>query len=188
MKFFSKNNKHFKKFISTFKGKDPMMIGILVVVLYLNVFHCNDFSKILVTGILLWYFFNRIFNDFYVAAGFSILSVIIIELLQRRRIQENLEMKSPETKSTGEITIKNDTKEIKEEDEPEPDDTIVNSISSIPESILSVVDKKEEFSSQKQLSEFVQSIDQIQQMVNKLAPTISKGMKVMDKIEKLGFM
>lgn len=184
-------NKHLKKLMTTFKGKDPMMIGILVVVLYLNVFHCNDFSKVLVTGILLWYFFNKIFNDFYVAAGFSILSVIIIELLQRRvYVKEGLEeeKKSEQKQKPEQEQEQVNKKEEKEEQEPEPDDALVDSISSIPESILATVDKKEEFSPQKQLSEFVNSIDQIQQMVNKLAPTVSRGMKVMEKIEKLGFV
>ncbi len=186
-------NKHLKKLMTTFKGKDPIMIGILVVVLYLNVFHCNDFSKVLVTGILLWYFFNKIFNDFYVAAGFSILSVIIIELLQRRvyvkeGLEEEKEKRPEQEQKKGQEQEQGQEQGQGSEQEPEPDDALVDSISSIPESILATVDKKEEFSPQKQLSEFVNSIDQIQQMVNKLAPTVSRGMKVMEKIEKLGFV
>jgi hypothetical protein len=114
------NNKINIFFTKLKKHKDvSQMFCILSFVLYINIFHCNDFSKILVSCILLSFFYNSIFNDWYLAIGFGIISVVVIELLQMKKLNEHLENKETEKDEKDGDTDKDEDKKDEDEDKSE---------------------------------------------------------------------
>jgi hypothetical protein len=201
--FFTKLKKH----------KDvSQMFFILSFVLYINIFHCNDFSKILVSCILLSFFYNSIFNDWYLAIGFGIISVVVIELLQMKKLNEHLENNKDdkddtdkdEDKDEDEDENETDMETVKNKDDKkakhpnkEVEGASINSMVLADVQALTSDDNKEDFLNVKlsdkpehlqiqSIENIMKSIERMQGAVEKLSPTIQKGMKVMEQINSLG--
>lgn len=202
------------------KHKDvSIMFLILSFVLYINIFHCNDFSRILVSIILLFFLYNSFFKDKYLSLGFSVASIVIIELLQFRNF-ENFE-----NESTNNTKNTKNTKDNKNSDNAEKKMKDKSTLSSLLEkhSSNNTIDantskdigelttsdltdinsdydikQKESFGGMpmnelpadvqvQKLEDVINTITKMQLAVDKLTPTINKGMDVMKKIENIGF-
>lgn len=200
-------NKHIQKLKKVFASnkQNSMLAGILALVLYINVFHCNDYSKYLVSTILLWYFFNQIFDDFYISLAFSVAAVAILDILQRGSKEHFAPEEGVKMTMPGDVQPQDPPGELedtKEEDMSETNGELpgasndLEDIGEIPDAIVTKAttpsttnnEKFESNGGQQQLAEFTKSIDQIHNMINKLTPTVTRGMQVMEKIEKLGFL
>jgi hypothetical protein len=191
--FFTKLKKH----------KDvSQMFFILSFVLYINIFHCNDFSKILVSCILLSFFYNSIFNDWYLAIGFGVISVVVLELLQMKKSNEHLEHlennQEIEKNDKDKDENKNKTNILKStNDEKEVKGASIDTMVLADVQALTSDDNKEDFLNVKlsdkpehlqiqSIENIMKSIEKMQGVVEKLSPTIQQGMKVMEQINSLG--
>jgi hypothetical protein len=198
--FFTKLKKH----------KDvSQMFFILSFVLYINIFHCNDYSKILVSCILLSFFYNSIFNDWYLAVGFGIISVVVIELLQMKKLNEHFEHLENNKDTDEDTDVEKNETDMKKKDDKKGKPARMKHVSkevegaSIDSMVLADVqaltsdDNKEDFLNVKlsdkpehlqiqSIENIMKSIERMQGAVEKLSPTIQKGMKVMEQINSLG--